>query len=122
MYKRSLERRGGGDRNKYAKREKKEGVLRKRCKIKGKWGVEEEGGGGERRKAIADRERNSYCLASPAFPQYTAQVYRMCTPHTTLVHPLSSVRVETAPCTHGQDRILSSETHYSLLLFRFSRP
>lgn len=26
-----------------------------------------------------DEERNSYCLASPAFPQYTAQVYRMCT-------------------------------------------
>lgn len=32
------------------------------------------------RSYTKDEERNSYCLASPAFPQYTAQVYRMCTP------------------------------------------
>lgn len=35
-----------------------------------------------------DEERNSYCLASPAFPQYTAQVYRMCTLSPLLLHAL----------------------------------
>jgi len=35
-------------------------------------------GRGEGDERARDEERNSYCLASPAFPQYTAQVYRMC--------------------------------------------
>lgn len=72
----------GYDKNEYARKEKEGVVLRKCYKIKGERDAGEKGGG--RRNALADRERNSYCLASPAFPQYTAQVYRMCTPHPTV--------------------------------------
>lgn len=51
---------------------------------------------------------------------YSTGVPNVYTPYHPRTPTLPPVRVETARCTHGQDRILSSETHYSLLLFRFS--
>lgn len=75
------------------------------------------------RSYTKDEERNSYCLASPAFPQYTAQVYRMCT----LPPPLrpsvatSSVEGGNTPRTHGQCRILYPEDHPSPADCRYRR-
>jgi len=51
-------------------------------------------GRGEGDERARDEERNSYCLASPAFPQYTAQVYRMCA-LLPLLFPRPPWRVET---------------------------
>lgn len=54
-----------------------EGGINKGLHVDGREKKEERERG---RSYTKDEERNSYCLASPAFPQYTAQVYRMCTP------------------------------------------
>lgn len=53
-----------------------EGGINKGLHVDGREKKEERERG---RSYTKDEERNSYCLASPAFPQYTAQVYRMCT-------------------------------------------
>lgn len=91
--------------------EKKARVLIKRCKTREKRGGLKGEKGGSRKKLLLPGKSGFSAIYSTGVPNvYTPS-------HPSAVH--APVRVETTPCTHGQDRILSTEAHYSLLLFPF---